>query len=222
MRQTFNTVKYYAFWLIFFLIFKVFFLAYNHAIFFGLPASEIWGIFRHGIIMDFSAAAYFTVLPALLFTFGFFIPNKIVPITIKCYTIIALIFLSTLGIVDMGLYQEWGSRINALALMYLNDLGGIYTSVTTKQTILTPIALVLIVCLFARMYNLILTTPKLRKEQYNLLSSFISLIVAAALIIPVRRDLDRAPLNHSSVYFSTNLASNQAATITFGTLVIPL
>lgn len=211
MKATLHILKYYAFWFGFMLLFKAFFLLYNHSLFFQLPLNEIWGIFRHGVIMDLSAAAYFTAFPALLFSFGFFTPNKVVPAIIKYYTIICISILSVLGIVDMGLYPEWGSRINALALMYLKDLGGIYASLNSKQLILTPLCWLIITVGFSFAYLKIFTKTQLQKLKIHIGESLIAIIFTAALIIPIRGGFDRAPLNHSSVYFSTNLASNQAA-----------
>ncbi|MFV0365120.1 MAG: LTA synthase family protein [Mangrovibacterium sp.] len=211
MKQLFNILKHYAFWLAFFLLFKAAFIIYNYSIFSAFSFSEIWGIFQHGLVMDLSAAAYFSAIPALLFTFGFFCKNKLVPRIIKAYTILCLIFLTGLGISDMGLYAEWGTRINALALMYLNDLGGIYASMTSTQLFITPLVLIIIVVLFTMAYSLFFKTSKLSQQRFGVVSSLLALILSAALVIPIRGGFDRAPLNHSSVYFSKSLDANQAA-----------
>lgn len=211
MKQILLILKYYALWIVFMLLFKTAFLIYNYNTFSQLHFAEIIGIFQHGLVMDLSAAAYFSALPALLFTFGFFCRNRIIPLILKFYTIICIVLLSLLGIADMGLYPEWGTRINALALMYLNDLGGIIASLSTAQIIIVPIALLAFCYLATKTYCCFFPIKTLCENKFTIASSLIALLVSAALIIPIRGGFNRAPLNHSSVYFSSNLASNHAA-----------
>ncbi len=212
MKSTFvYFLKYYLFWILFMLGFKIFFVLYNIDTYSALDFTDLYGIFLHGFKMDLSAAAYFTLVPALLFTFGFFAKNKITPFIIRYYTLFVLILLIILAIVDAGLYVEWGSRINAQFLTYLKDVGGMYASLNWWQLILLPISWFALVYFIYKRFKKHFALEKMSNLQIKLWHAIPLLLLSAALIIPIRGGLDRSPLNHSSVYFSTNLNANQAA-----------
>jgi len=204
-------LKYYLFWLLFLTAFKVFFVTYNYPAVAGLSTADFWGIFRHGVVMDLSVAGYFSMVPGLVFSLGFLFTSRFSSYLLKYYTLAALLFLTVLGLTDAGLYPAWGSRLNAQLLMYLETPGGIYASMTWWQLILFPALWLGIVGVSFSAYNKLLPRVELAKMKLTWLGIPVMLFMTAFLIVPIRGGFDRAPLNHSNVYFSTRLEANQFA-----------
>ncbi|PTN08671.1 LTA synthase family protein [Mangrovibacterium marinum] len=204
-------LKYYLFWLLFLTAFKVLFVVYNYPQVANLPAADFWGIFTHGIVMDLSVAGYFSMIPGLIFSLGFVAGSRFSTQLLKYYTLLALAFLTVLGLTDAGLYPAWGTRLNAQFLMYLETPGGIYASMAWWQLILFPLMTVVIVWLAFKAYNWWLSGEKLAAMHLKWWAIPVMLFLTAALIIPIRGGLDRAPMNHSNVYFSNSLEANQFA-----------
>ncbi|MBR1631893.1 MAG: LTA synthase family protein [Paludibacteraceae bacterium] len=125
-------LTYYLYFLLYFLLFKLLFVLLNMPLTRLLPASDIVGLFVHGLRMDLSAAAYVTVLPGLLLMLSFWQKEWAYRL-IRIYTIIILTLLTILGLTDMALYSEWGSRLNTMIFTYLKDFGGVIQSLTTLQ-----------------------------------------------------------------------------------------
>lgn len=204
-------LKYYLFWLLFFTAFKVLFVVYNYEAVAELPSGDFWGIFTHGIVMDLSVAGYFSMVPGLIFSLGFVFTSRFSSYLLKYYTLAVLIFLTVMGLSDAGLYPAWGTRLNAQLLMYLETPGGIYASMSWWQLILFPLMAVAIVWLAFKAYNWWLSGKKLAAMQLKWWGIPVILFLTAALIIPIRGGFDRAPLNHSKVYFSDHLEANHFA-----------
>lgn len=212
MKKVFlSFLKYYLFWLLFLTAFKIFFVIYNYPSVGSLPSADFWGIFRHGVIMDLSVAGYFSMLPGLIFSLGFVATSRFSSYLLKYYTLLTLAFLTILGLTDAGLYPAWGSRLNAQFLMYLETPGGIYASMTWWQLILFPLLTIGIVWVSFKGYNQLLNRKKLAQQRLKWWEIPVMVFFTAALIIPIRGGLDRAPMNHSNVYFSEHLEANQFA-----------
>lgn len=204
-------VKYYFFWLTYFILFKVIFLLYNIKATSGLDITEIFNIFLHGSKMDFSAAGYLTMLPGILLSLTVFIKPDIIKTVIKWYTILFLTILTFLGILDTVLYPGWGVRLNAQILPYLSNPKGMIDCVTTLQLIIILIFWAGLVVMFSWFQSKLFKTQKRRKETIRWFALPVMLILSGALMLPIRGGLGTSPLNFSSVYFSNNLYSNHAA-----------
>ena len=79
-------VLYYLFWVVFFLIARVWFLIYHAESSKLLTLETVYGVFSHGVLMDLSMAAYLSILPFLWVTLGNFINKSFFQGTIFSYT----------------------------------------------------------------------------------------------------------------------------------------
>jgi phosphoglycerol transferase MdoB-like AlkP superfamily enzyme len=204
-------IKYYLFWVVYFTFFKVLFILYNYPVLNNLPTSEIWGIFRHGIVMDFSAAGYLSLFPGVIFGLGYLVTARFSTSFLKYYTLLLLILMTVLGISDSGLYQPWGSRLNAQLFEYLKTPGGIIASLDWWQLVLIPILFTGIIWGSMWLFNRMLPQNNLKTTRMEWYGIPAVLLLAAALILPIRGSLDSSPMNHSSVYFSEYIEANQSA-----------
>lgn len=210
MKNTvFSFLKYYLFWLVFFLVFRGFFLLANPALSQTLSASDLFGTFSHGCIMDCSAAAYFSLLPGLLMAFSPFC-SGFSRSFIKYYTLILLLLVTILGLADIALYPSWGTRIDAQILPYLKEPAAIFSSVSIGQIALALAALALIVALFFYLFLRFILRPfSALPRSWKTLP--VMILLSALLFLPIRGGIDTAPLNFSSVFFSEKTFANHAA-----------
>ncbi|MFV0506555.1 MAG: hypothetical protein ACK5L5_07590, partial [Bacteroidales bacterium] len=131
-------LQYYLFWILYFTLFKLILCLYNFQSIKELALADLWGIFRHGIIMDLSVAGYFSMIPGLILCIGGLFASRYCAIWLKYYTLLMLTALTFLGLSDMGLYSAWGGRLDAQFLMYLQTPMGIWASLSWWQLLLFP------------------------------------------------------------------------------------
>jgi|WetSurMetagenome_2_1015567.scaffolds.fasta_scaffold00159_16 phosphoglycerol transferase MdoB-like AlkP superfamily enzyme len=212
MKRVFAAlIKYLLFWFCYFLFFRLLFLIYNFDKTVQMGLSDFFGAFVHGSRMDLSMAAYITVIPGLLLVISPFVSHRIISIIIRWYTILILVIATFFGILDMGLYSAWGTRLDAQVVPYLTDLTGIRATVSIWMALIALIAEAAIVTGFLFLFNRIFSIPFIKAPSARWYAAPVMLFLTAALIIPVRGGLNTAPLNFGTVYFSENLFSNHAA-----------
>lgn len=210
-KQLVGFLKYFIFWMIFFLLSKVLFLAWNYDLTNQLSCSEIGGIFWHGLKMDVSTACYLLVLPGLLMSFRLFIPFRFVNRSISIYTLVLLIIASVLTVLDLGLYPHWGTRVNVTVFNYINDPVAIGASVSLVDLLLGLLLGSCLVAGFLFFYRKFFPEGVVSVANIKWGGSLLQLFIVATLILPIRGGLDTSPLNLSSVAFSQKMYVNQAA-----------
>lgn len=75
--------------------------------------------FYHGLRLDLAMMAYTAVIPLLYFSALYLIGKQRIAVNwIKTYNSILLVIFSILAVVNLNIYREWGSKINARALEF--------------------------------------------------------------------------------------------------------
>lgn len=203
--------NYYLLWIAHFLLAKFLFLGYHFDKTVLLSPKTIALIIVHGLKMDLSFAAYLSVLPALLLSlFGCLdTENKLVKI-VRVYTYIIIFFSSILICVDLQLYTAWGYRLDATPLMYLSHPIEMIGSASSSPWQMLVFSFVVLVFITKYLFDTYCFTIPYQSRTYKIAPLF-RLALTGFLIIPIRGGLQIAPINQSSVYFSTDLYANQAA-----------
>ena len=203
-------LKYFLFWLIYFLLSKNIFLIYNFNLTGSLSFDEITGIFFHGIKMDISLVSYLMVFPGIVLSFSFLCPPKILSSIFKIYTFLLLFIITFINIIDLGLYQHWGTRVGISAFDYAGDPQGAVSSVMLKD-IFAAIAIILFYgILFVWLFNRFLMKSIVEAAHQKWYYFPVMLLITGFLIIPIRGGLGTSPINLSTVSFSSKLYVNQA------------
>lgn len=203
--------NYYILWIAHFLIAKLLFLAYHFEKTATLPVKTIALIIIHGLKMDLSFAAYLSVLPALMLSlFGCIDPeNKLVKV-VRYYTYTVGFMSAILICVDLQLYTAWGYRLDATPLMYLSHPIEMLGSASSSPLGTLSLCFLLLISLTKVLFDTYCFSIPYQSKTYKI-APFFRLTLAGFLIIPIRGGFQIAPMNQSSVYFSTNLYANQAA-----------
>ena len=206
-----SLIKYYTFWIFYFLAFKVFFLLFNVSQSKLLGWEDLFGIFFHGIRMDLSSAGYITILPGVMFALTPIIKPQIIRNIINWYTYLILFTITFLGILDSILYPSWGTRLNAQILPYLANPKGMIDCVSIWELIAILAFQLVLVLSSIWLFSKFITKILKNKKKLSLLVIPLLLLLTGSLILPIRGGTGTSPLNFSSVYFSQNLFANHSA-----------
>lgn len=190
---------------------KLIFLLYNYNLTRALSLSEISGIFFYGIKMDVSMTGYLMVIPGIALSFSFLFSSKILRNSFKTYTYLLLIFITFINLLDLGLYPHWGTRVAVSVFDYIGDPQGATASLSWKE-VMAAIFVVLFyiggfIYIFFRFISESICKAAGQKWYYL---PFI-LFITALLILPIRGGLGTAPINLSTVSFSSKLYVNQSS-----------
>lgn len=199
------------FWIIYFISIRAVFLLYHHRESQNLSGGEIFNVFRFGLRLDFSFAAYLSIIPFLLILINSITPRFKIALILKIYTFCFIIIISFLMIADLELYTAWGYRINSAVLQYFKTPKEMTASVSAAPVLLLSIIFILstivFIVLYLKKFNPIFKT----NPAQNLTSVISSFIFLVALAVPGRGGFQQIPVNQSDVYFSNKIFANHAA-----------
>ncbi|MDO7742792.1 MAG: sulfatase, partial [Pedobacter sp.] len=110
--------RFFLFWLLFFLLDRLIFLAVNFTDIKSAPITEVLAATYHGLRLDLSMTAYIAVVPLLFYTgYVLIVKEKNIPFKwLINYNKALIILFSIIGMANINIYREWGSKINAKAL----------------------------------------------------------------------------------------------------------
>jgi phosphoglycerol transferase MdoB-like AlkP superfamily enzyme len=206
-------VKYWLAWIVFFELARLVFLLSNYSEFKQAGLDVVIPSLWYGLRMDLSLSAYLTLPVALCINFSDFFPFCKKPRIYIIYTAMLLFFVSVILMVDIGLFQAWGSRIDSTPLKYLSNPKEAWASVNHLPVATIGIAFLMMYLLLSLGSKRLLThwVSLISPTSFKLLNSFLLFVITVFFIIPIRGGFQLAPLNQSSVYFSQNNFANLAA-----------
>jgi phosphoglycerol transferase MdoB-like AlkP superfamily enzyme len=155
--------------------------------------------------------SYLMVLPGVFLSFSFLFNQKIIGIVFRVYTLLLLPVITFLNLLDIGLYQHWGTRVGISAFDYIGDPKEMMANVTGWQIVMAILFFVTVLWLFTWVYKRFVSNSvqKAARQKWYFLP--LMLLVSAALFLPIRGGLGSAPINLSTVSHSTKLYVNQAS-----------
>ncbi|WP_405567428.1 LTA synthase family protein [Polaribacter sp. Asnod6-C07] len=204
-------VFYYIFWVLYFVFARTFFLTYYFDKTQDISFLTILKTFLYGLRLDLSFAAYLSIIPFLLVIFSIFINKNIIVSFIKWYTIVLIIIINLLLLIDAGLYQAWGTRLDTSILPYLNTPELMLSTVSNFQMFSGGLAWFVFSYIFIKLFNKNLKKFSSFIDSGKWLEIPVFLILTLSLLIPVRGGLQIVPINQSNVYFSDKMFANHAA-----------
>lgn len=206
-------VRFFAFWLLFFLIDRLVFLFIFHKKLREIPFDERALTLYHGLRLDVSMTAYLCVIPLLIFIFWFLSKKSIISFKwLKLYNKTFIVIFSCLAVINFNIYREWGSKVNERAFGFLIDT----PNEALASSASSPIALSIIVLAALVLVSFYLH-HKIIKTEFRLKKASIWLKIAIAILIigvnflAIRGGTGVAPNNQSMAYFSKYQILNHAA-----------
>jgi phosphoglycerol transferase MdoB-like AlkP superfamily enzyme len=208
-------VSYVIFWIVFFFVARLLFLANNLSGIDSHKLNELFFSFYKGFAMDIASACYISLLPVIITIAFYFLPSKSPAGIIKIYSIVLLVIVSLIIVSDISLYGEWGTKINSKAIGYIlfpKEFFAIAGSV--------PLFAIIVQFVFLTGIAIIVYTKTVVINHKQLQSGWwaklcFSLTALVLLFLGCRGGIQPVPLNRSWIYFSNKPVMNNAALNSF-------
>ena len=202
---------YVLFWVTLFEGCRVLFLLYEWRKSSHLSAGLLAGTLASGIRMDLSVACYLTVIPLLIVASEGFVPSRATRRLLEWFTIPIVVLVAILVVSDLGLFAAWGFRIDTTPFLYMSTPREAFASASSSPLVLFFLLLGGLVLVAVIAFRRLVLPLHDEAPKRNLLQSALVLAFIVPLFVGVRGGFQLAPINQSSVYFSTNDLANQAA-----------
>ena len=202
--------KYLLFWYLVFFLQRNIFISFFYNTF-PFSIKEWFLCNTHSFFIDLSTISYIFLPLLILLLFLFIKKNVDFRKPIKYYTIILLIISNFILISDIGLFAEWGSKINHKAISYLA-----YPKEALASTKAAPIFILLLLLFFQTIieiliFNKLVKHNLLIKESNWLKKTVFFILFLGFVFIGIRGGFQTFPIDRSWSYFSEKPLLNQAA-----------
>lgn len=214
MGKLFLTLlRQFIFWLIVFFITRATFLIYygqsiaNE----NAPLQEVLLCFWYALPLDISTACYILLFPFILSLVNSFFGFKWINTVNLIYSAIVLLFYLLITSAELGIYEEWRTKLQFKALKYLSNPGEVYNSaVTSTFFILIGLFLIQYVGLLWGYFKFIQNKSVIRiRKVVTIVVFFIG--VSILLFLGIRGGFMAIPINQSQSYYSRYNILNNAA-----------
>jgi phosphoglycerol transferase MdoB-like AlkP superfamily enzyme len=213
LRRLLFLLFYWAIWIVFFQLARGVFLVYHLAQTRQLPLETSLLSFLYGLRMDLSMATYILAPACLCVLLSVFIPFFQRPIIFKVYSYLILFVVLLIVVADLEIYEAWGTRLDATPLKYLTTPKEVWASISHLPIFFIVFLFLVFYVGLCLVYGILINKISLylKGDRRKIISFLAILVFTALLIIPMRGGLQLAPINQSSVYFSTSNFANLAA-----------
>jgi phosphoglycerol transferase MdoB-like AlkP superfamily enzyme len=204
-------LKYYGFWVLYFVVARFVFLVYHLNSTKNLDISEFFYVFIYGFRLDLSIAAYIVVFPFMIVLFGVFTNSRAILTIHQTYSWFILLVMNLLLFVDLFLYSYWNTRLDTTFVRYLNTPELMFASVNMSEIIVALLGFAVLSYLTYRAVNFLIYKHFKVIGRASLWNLPFLLLLIGVLILPIRGGLQTIPINQSNVYFSNKIYANHAA-----------
>lgn len=212
MKQRIGTIiGVFAIFLLLFMLQHPLFMWCYHARFPQASAGDWVNVIRHGFPLDLSIAGYMTAMPALICVISTWVYGRWTKIALRIYFAIAAILLSTIFVVDMGLYEYWGFRLDVTPIFYfMTGPKDALASMTGWMTAGGILAILVIALLIYMAFHWV-SGIRFSRPESRWATGSMSVMLTALLFIPIRGGVTVSTMNTGKAYFSDDQQLNQAA-----------
>ena len=209
-------IKTYCLFVCIFVLQKPFFMLFYQSLYPNASCADWFSVIWHGLPLDLSLAGYLTAIPGFLFIASAWTLSKFLHRIWCGYFLFISILLSVIFIVDLGLYEYWGFRLDATPLFYFFSSPKDAVASVSIWTVTGGILAMAVyaVLLYGVFYAVLLQKKQLlrMKLPYRRLKvSGILLLMTGLLFIPIRGGFTVSTMNVGKVYYSTDQRLNHAA-----------
>ncbi|MFH2096007.1 MAG: LTA synthase family protein, partial [Bacteroidota bacterium] len=195
---------------LFFIITRAVFILANTDDLHGISTGQILLTFWYALPLDLSTACYILVFPFFLiflrslFRIGAFnVINRF-----YVYFVLFIVALITAG--ELGIYDEWGTKLNYKALTYLKNPDEIMR--TAKAWVLIGGVLLIIILMIIGIigYHKTARSYFITRKRNYLFSAVFLILTPGLLLLGIRGGMQQITIRQSDVYFSKNQFINTA------------
>ncbi|MBX3254400.1 MAG: sulfatase-like hydrolase/transferase [Chitinophagaceae bacterium] len=206
-------VRHYIFWILIFFVQRLTFVLYYSRSFAEAGVTRGIESFWHGLQLDLSLAGYFALLPFLVLVIQYFAGGSFFKTFIKWYTFILIILTVIISGSDLGLYENWGVKLNYRAVTMLAHPAEAFETIQSAPLFLLTAIMLAQGFICWLLYKAIMApVAGWRFHNRKAIQFSISMLVAAAVIITsIRGGVQQIPVNESTAYFCSLPIANHAA-----------
>lgn len=217
-------VRFFLFWLLYFLLDRLLFVCIYLKNIPDAAFLETAAVFYHALRLDLAMAAYTAIVPIIYFM-GLWLRGKdrIGFNWLTIYQKTLIILFSIIGVVNINIYREWGSKVNAKAIEF-----AVFTpneALASSES--SPFLFNLFILALLTGAGLLLNKWLIKKEIIDLkaplwLKITFSLLLIGLNFLIIRGGWGVSPNNQSMAYYSDKQLLNHAAVNTEWNLVSSL
>lgn len=204
-------IKLALFWLAYFALFRLLFMAYHHN---RLPDGHLSNTFLAlfaGIRLDLSTISYLIAFPFVLWVLQQYLHTRWLLRINHIYNTLAILLVSLISIGNIRLFVEWGTMLNARALRYLTHPNEVF-NFTSGSVIVLGVTLWLVTVLagafiYSTFVNGFAAPIANHKKRIAII-----IAIPVLLVIGIRGGFQLTPVNESSAAYSVHSINNKIAT----------
>lgn len=206
------------FWYIYFALFRSIFLVYNYPKIQHIGTNEILSTHYHALYLDTSMVCY-VLSPTVLLMLLSFLSGKKIFFTINIWYVgVILSVLTLIYIAELEIHKEWGTKINAKALSYLEQPDEILNTVRPVFLFVGLTVIAALVFLLLKFYKRFCKKEIYTDKKY-LQSTILFVAIIPTLFIGIRGGFQQIPIQVSEAYFSRHNILNLASVNTGWNLI---
>jgi phosphoglycerol transferase MdoB-like AlkP superfamily enzyme len=177
----------------------------------SIAFSEVLSGFWYALPLDVATACYMLVFTFLMFVLYMVFRTRWFLYADMMYTALAILSYFLITTAELGIYEEWKTKLHYKALYYLNNPAEIYHSASTKSFFILVFLLIAQVTVWFVIYYRYFRL-KISSVRIRILPALIfCLFTPALLFLGLRGGWDEIPINQSHSYYSKHNILNHAA-----------
>ena len=208
-----SLIKQLLFWILFFAFLHLIYLVYNFRELQNeqVQFTEALLSFWFALKLDLATGCYLIIFPFFLVLIQSVSSKSWLGIVNKIYTGIVIFLYSLLIAAELGIYEEWKTKLHYKALMYLDNPSEIYNSAETTKFFVLLVIFIGSVLLSFWVYRKYFFS-KIEAHKRSLINFILLFIILPPFIVlGMRGGLQEIPINQSQSYFSKKNILNLAA-----------
>lgn len=202
-------IREYFFWMLFFLVCRSIFLFFNTDELGGISFLEIIAVYWNALYLDTSMAGYVLVFSFIVFSVNGFAPKRIFNKIHNGYVLLLLILFALITIAELEIYNEWGTKFNVKAILFLEHPAEVIGSVRTSFLIIGIIGTIVLV-LAGKFLHRKISRFHEQKQGRGVILFFLP-VAPVLLALGIRGGIQPIPIQQSDAYFSKHNVLNLAA-----------
>lgn len=217
-------IRFFIFWLLFLLLDRLIFVVNFYK---NIPDSrfpETIAVFYHGLRLDLAMTAYVAIIPLLYFIAASFTRRQNIGFSwLNIYNKVLIVLFSVIGVVNLNIYREWGSKINAKAIGFAFSAPNEALASSASSPIFLNLVLLAVLIASGLLLNKWVAPKQLLRQPSPLWAKIIfSLVLLGLNFLMIRGGWGVSPNNQSMAYYSDKQILNHAAVNTEWNLIADL
>lgn len=177
----------------------------------NINVSEVFASFWHAIPLDIATASYIIIIPFLILLVQSVYSAKWLNYLNLIYTIIVLFVYLLITTSEIGIYDEWKTKLQYKALLYFSNPDEIYKSSETSVFFILIFIFLMQFGVGYWIYKRFVYTKIEKLNRSFVFSGLFLFLISFMIFLGLRGGIGEIPITQSSSYFSKHNFINLAS-----------